>query len=29
LEVPQATALGALVHLEQGEAWKKTQLLFS
>jgi sugar (pentulose or hexulose) kinase len=29
LEVPQATALGALIHLEQGEAWKKTQLLFS
>ncbi|UOG73269.1 FGGY family carbohydrate kinase [Hymenobacter tibetensis] len=29
LEVPQATALGALVHLEQGEAWKKTQLLFT
>jgi L-fuculokinase len=29
LEVPQATALGALVHLEQGEAWKKTQLLFN
>ncbi|TGD80723.1 FGGY-family carbohydrate kinase [Hymenobacter wooponensis] len=29
LEVPQATALGALIHMEQGEAWKKTQLLFS
>ncbi|QDA59433.1 FGGY-family carbohydrate kinase [Hymenobacter jejuensis] len=29
LEVPQATALGALIHLEQGEALKKTQLLFS
>ena len=29
LEVPQATAMGALIHLEQGEAWKKTQLLFS
>lgn len=29
LEVPQATALGALMHMEQGEAWKKTQLLFS
>lgn len=29
LEVPQATALGALVHLEQGEALKKTQLLFT
>jgi len=29
LEVPQATALGAVVHMEQGEAWKKTQLLFS
>ena len=29
LEVPQATALGALVHLEQGEALKKTQPLFT
>ncbi|OON66501.1 FGGY-family carbohydrate kinase [Hymenobacter sp. CRA2] len=29
LEVPQATALGALTHLEQGEAWTKTQLLFT
>jgi L-fuculokinase len=29
LEVPQATAIGALVHLEQGEARKKTQSLFA
>ncbi|GAB3726256.1 FGGY-family carbohydrate kinase [Hymenobacter agri] len=28
LEVPQATAIGALIHLEQGEARKKTQPLF-
>jgi L-fuculokinase len=29
LEVPQATAIGALIHLEQGEARKKTQPLFA
>jgi len=29
LEVPQATALGALMHLEQGEASKQTRLLFT
>ena len=29
LEVPQATALGALMHLEQGEAQKQTRLLFT
>lgn len=29
LEVPQATALGGLLHLEQGEAHKKTEPLFS
>lgn len=29
LEVPQATALGALMHLEQGEAHKQTRLLFT
>lgn len=29
LEVPQATAIGALCHLEQGEASKKTRPLFS
>ncbi|WP_234734713.1 FGGY-family carbohydrate kinase [Tellurirhabdus bombi] len=29
LEVPQATALGALMHLEQGEARKQTHLLFT
>lgn len=29
LEVPQATALGALLHLEQGEAHKKTSPLFT
>ncbi|KAA9331674.1 carbohydrate kinase [Hymenobacter busanensis] len=29
LEVPQATALGALSHLVQGEAWSKTQPLFT
>jgi L-fuculokinase len=29
LEVPQATAIGALCHLEQGEARKKTRPLFS
>ncbi|WP_165699434.1 FGGY family carbohydrate kinase [Hymenobacter jejuensis] len=28
-EVPQATALGALIHLEQGEAQKKTEALFA
>ncbi|WP_310391834.1 FGGY family carbohydrate kinase [Hymenobacter sp.] len=29
LEVPQATALGALLHLEQGVALKKTEALFN
>ena len=29
LEVPQATALGALIHLEQGDARKKTAPLFT
>lgn len=29
LEVPQATAIGALIHLEQGEARKKTHPLFA
>lgn len=29
LEIPQASAIGALIHLEQGEARKKTQPLFA
>ncbi len=29
LEVPQATALGGVLHLEQGDARKKTSLIFS